>query len=85
MEKFCQSCAIPLTENNLGTEADGSNSQEYCNLCYDNGEFREPNLTYDEMLERGIKGIDNSNDSKLKKWMFKKSYPTFLKKVKRWK
>ncbi len=85
MEKFCQSCAIPLTESNLGTEADGSKSQEYCNLCYDNGEFREPNLTYDDMLERGLKGIDNSKESKFKKWMFKKSYPMLLKKSKRWK
>lgn len=35
----CQSCGMPLKDNNNGTEKDGSQSEKYCNLCYKNGEF----------------------------------------------
>ncbi len=87
MEKFCQSCMIPLNQkelDNRGTEKDGSKSNEYCNLCYSNGEFIDPNITYEEILQRGIKGIEQSEGSKIKKWFMIKSYPSMLKKAKRW-
>ncbi len=85
MEKFCQSCAMPLNESNLGTEKDGTNSDTFCSLCYLNGEYTNPNITYDEMLQKGIDGIEKSDSSKIKKWLLIKSYPSLLKKVKRWK
>ena len=28
--KFCQSCGMPLTNDVLGTNADGSKNEEYC-------------------------------------------------------
>lgn len=37
MEKFCQSCGMPLNlhgEDVRGTEVDGSLSSKYCNYCY---------------------------------------------------
>lgn len=84
MERFCQSCAMPLAENIRGSESDGSKSEEYCKYCYENSEFRNKNITYEEMLKVGLEGIDKSPNSKFKKWMFKKSYPALLKKCKRW-
>lgn len=40
MEKICQSCGMPIEDSGqLGTNADGSISQDYCKYCYTNGEF----------------------------------------------
>lgn len=49
-EKFCQSCAMPLTDDIHGTEKDGSLSEDYCKFCYRNGEFQE-DFTMEEMIE----------------------------------
>ncbi|MGN1124415.1 MAG: zinc ribbon domain-containing protein [Eubacterium sp.] len=39
-EKICQSCGMPITSNEqLGTNKDGSISNDYCKYCYENGEF----------------------------------------------
>ncbi len=49
-KKFCQSCSMPLDQPELiGTERDGSKSKEYCTYCYQNGTFRNPNMTLNEM------------------------------------
>ena len=37
--KFCQSCGMPLTDDVLGTNADGSKNEEYCMYCYKDGKF----------------------------------------------
>lgn len=50
----CQSCAMPLDIGFYGTNADGSLNQEYCKLCYEKGNFREPNLTLEEMIGRSF-------------------------------
>ena len=49
----CQSCGMPLNkdEKGPGTEVDGSLSEMYCSLCYENGKFTLPNITVDEMKE----------------------------------
>ena len=57
---FCQSCAMPMSKKeDFGTEADGSLSQEYCVYCYQKGKFTNPNITMEEMLAIGLKGIDD--------------------------
>lgn len=39
-QKICQSCGMPITSNEqLGTNADGSINSDYCKYCYENGEF----------------------------------------------
>ena len=48
--KFCQSCGMPLTDDVLGTNADGSKNEEYCMYCYKDGKFLQ-NCTMDEMIE----------------------------------
>ncbi|WP_094603973.1 hypothetical protein SPSIL_043980 [Sporomusa silvacetica DSM 10669] len=53
MEKFCQSCGMPLSgqEELLGTTASGSKTEEYCIYCYENGQFKQPDLTLEGMIE----------------------------------
>ncbi|MGL4394207.1 MAG: zinc ribbon domain-containing protein [Brevinema sp.] len=62
MEKFCQSCGMPL-EKGCGTENDGSNSLIYCSYCYQKGGFTQPNIKnakemqkfcYKQMREQGM-------------------------------
>ena len=37
---ICQSCGMPIISNDeLGTEKDGSISKDYCKYCYKDGEF----------------------------------------------
>ncbi|HET6990765.1 MAG TPA: zinc ribbon domain-containing protein [Bacteroidia bacterium] len=48
--KSCQSCSMPLDNKELlGTEKDGSPSNEYCKYCYVNGAFVNPDMKLDEM------------------------------------
>ena len=48
---LCQSCSMPLDSEQLfGTEKSGEKSQDYCRYCYEAGEFKEPNLSLEEMI-----------------------------------
>ena len=38
-QKICQSCGMPMNEEDFGTNADGGANQEYCKYCYQNGRF----------------------------------------------
>jgi len=50
-QKFCQSCAMPLTEESqFGTNADGSKNEDYCLYCYKDGAFTAE-TTMEEMIE----------------------------------
>ncbi len=50
IDKFCQSCAMPLNDDIHGTNADGSINEDYCKFCYKDGEFTE-DFTMEEMIE----------------------------------
>lgn len=51
--QFCQSCAMPMQNpDDFGTNADGSNNNEYCSYCFRNGKFTEPNMTVEQMIEK---------------------------------
>lgn len=40
MEKICQSCGMPITNDELlGTNKDGSLNNDYCKYCFVDGEF----------------------------------------------
>lgn len=47
---FCQSCGMPLTDEILGTNADGSKSEEYCIYCFKDGAFTG-DFTMEEMID----------------------------------
>ena len=49
---YCQSCGMPLTNDELhGKNADGSKSEDYCVYCFPEGKFNNPNETLEEMIE----------------------------------
>ena len=80
---FCQSCGMPLSkdEKGGGTEADGSISSEYCSHCYVSGQFTQPDITVDQMVEL-VRG-------KLKEMhlpgFLAKAFTKDIPKLKRWK
>ncbi len=51
-QKFCQSCGMPLGDNQevFGTEKDGSLNRDYCIYCYKDGSFTGE-MTMEEMIE----------------------------------
>lgn len=82
--QFCQSCSMPLDKPELmGTEKDGSKSNEYCTYCYQNGSFVNPDMTLDEMktvvkeqmeirkIDAGIIDMAVSGLPHLKRWRAK--------------
>ena len=52
-EKHCQSCGMPMGDTNekYGTNADGGKSEDYCDYCFVNGAFTNPDFTMEEMIE----------------------------------
>ena len=78
MEKFCQSCSMPLElhgQDVRGSEKDGSQSQIYCSYCYVNGAFVEPDITFEQMVNKGKTAIANGQGNALVKFFMKASYP----------
>ncbi len=49
MKKVCQSCGMPIeNDDQLGLNKDGTKST-YCSFCYENGQFLQPDITVEEM------------------------------------
>ena len=63
--RFCQSCGMPLTDEVLGTNADGSKNEDYCMYCYKDGKFLQ-DCTMEEMIEHCAQfiGAVNGRSSK---------------------
>ena len=55
----CQSCGMPISAQfqNLGTNADGSHSQQYCSFCFKDGAFTLPNLKVEDMIRMSIENM----------------------------
>ena len=51
---------MPLTPEILGTNADGSQNEEYCIYCYKDGAFTD-DLTMEEMVESCAQFVDEYN------------------------
>jgi len=53
---YCQSCGMPMeTSEDHGTEQDGVISEEYCRYCYQNGEFTNPEMTLQQMIDFNVR------------------------------
>lgn len=50
----CQSCGMPLGLGFFGSEVDGTSSQEYCKFCWQKGQFVEPDLQLQDMIDRSV-------------------------------
>jgi Putative zinc ribbon domain len=86
MEKIrCQSCGMPLSAEfrNLGTNADGSETWEYCSICFQKGEFTNPTQTLEEMIQSSIENMTNEVGYSIEKAT--ELANSFIPTLKRWK
>lgn len=52
---FCQSCGMPFTKaEDFGTTAEGFRQNDYCQFCFSDGKFLEPESTLDEMINQVV-------------------------------
>ncbi len=51
--KNCQSCGMPLKKDPKGgaTNRDGTISTMYCSHCYEDGKFKQPDITVEQMQD----------------------------------
>jgi len=86
---LCQSCGSEFpTEGFYGTNADGSQSDEYCKYCWVDGAYGKPDETIEEMIESCVpymvksdKNPDGYPDAETARVEFRKK----LLELKRWK
>jgi hypothetical protein len=82
-QKICQSCGMPLQkEEDLGTNADGSRSEEYCFHCFQNGKFLDEGITLQEKIDKNVKFAVQMGMSE---YEARKMASNVLPKLKRWK
>jgi hypothetical protein len=54
----CQSCGMPLVvRSDFGSDRNGRRIPDFCNGCYRDGAFTEPEVTMPEMIDRGVAAI----------------------------
>ncbi len=85
--KFCQSCGMPLMKDeDFGTNADGSVSQDYCRYCYQEGKFLQ-DCTMEEMIEHCSQFVDEVNKQMTKpltREEYKEMMRGYFPQLKRW-
>jgi hypothetical protein len=61
----CQSCGKVFSSMvKLGLEQNGSESKSFCNSCYQNGQFTEPNITFTEIEQRALTTVERTKKEK---------------------
>lgn len=86
-QKFCQSCGMSLTDEILGTNADGSPNEDYCIYCYKDGKFTQ-DMTMEQMIDhcaRFTEEINKQSGQNLTKEQAKEMMRQFFPHLKRWK
>lgn len=79
--KFCQSCAMPMTEDDYGTNADGSRNEDYCHYCFKDGEFTN-DISMEEMIEFCIPKTVEATD--MDEETVRRMYDEIFPQLKRW-
>ena len=78
----CQSCGMPMEKpEDFGTNADESSNEDYCCFCFKNGDFTNPDLTMEQMID---KVADFSGKMKMCKIKAKEMAKTLIPELKRW-
>ncbi len=82
MSNNCQSCGMPLNKdvNGGGTNADGTKSNEYCSLCFNNGAFLHPDFSVEEMQGHCVEQLSLKGMPRVMAWIFTRGIP----KLDRW-
>lgn len=85
--KFCQSCGLPLTDEILGTNVDGTKNHDYCIYCVKDGAFTG-NFTMEEMAEYCSMFVEEYNKNtgrNLTACEYKEELLRYFPTLKRWK
>ena len=86
-QKFCQSCGMPLTNEILGTNTDGTLNEDYCIYCYKDGKFAQ-DMTMEQMIDHCAQFTDEINKQSgqnLTQEQPKDMMRQFFPQLKRWK
>lgn len=83
---LCQSCGMPLKgSSDFGTEKNGTPSEKFCQYCYQDGEWVQSDLSFDEFYAYSLKRFQESDMNRIEKFFLNKMYTKkFLKKLERW-
>ena len=84
--RFCQSCGMPLTDEILGTNADGSKNEEYCIYCFKDGAFTG-DFTMEEMIEfcsQFVEQYNKDSGQNLTQEEYKAMLRQYYPNLKRW-
>ena len=65
----------------FGTNADGTRSNDYCQFCFQNGKFTDPNITIEQMIDK-VAGF--AKQMKMSDEQAREMAKTFIPKLKRW-
>ena len=79
--KFCQSCAMPMTEDVYGTNEDGTKNEEYCHYCFKDGQFTN-DISMEEMIEFCVPKTVEATD--MDEETVRKMYDEIFPQLKRW-
>ena len=79
----CQSCGMPLGDGFFGTEKDQSETQEFCKFCYQDGEYVQPDLQMEDMVQMSINNMVESEGMDLAQ--AESLANQFVPNLKRWK
>ena len=77
---FCQCCGMPLEDESISRETDGSFNEEYCKWCYADGRFVYPTLDalIDFLVEHFGQNAPTPEEAR-------KSFEVQLRQLKHWK
>ena len=71
---------MPLITKKAGdcraTEADGSKSEKWCSLCYQNGAFISADCTLAEMRKIVDRALVENGSGRLMRWLAQKQLPS---------
>lgn len=84
--KICQSCGMPLDDNNRGTGKEGAASEDYCLYCYKDGAFTQ-DFTMGQMIEFCARFTDQVNEAagwNLTPEQYKAQMRGYFPQLKRW-
>jgi hypothetical protein len=78
---ICQSCSMPMVKKeDFGTNADGSQNNEYCTYCFQNGNFAQPGATMKQVIEKSVEAMKQMKMPETLIEQTRKTIPT----LKRW-
>lgn len=79
----CQSCGVIIKNaQDFGRTATGVIEVNYCKFCYQNGQFTEPDITLEEMIEKVARNMSEQRRVPIEQ--AREAVKTSLPKLKRW-